>query len=179
MEVTAGRASEAVAQAVARRSIRILDAVADSGIVNRVKSIRSLLPSDLKRGGNLATAKVEIAGLKNEFYAHNNINVLADARTVADVVVDISVKPTNPIFKATEELTSDGRIVFRDIDSEYKIFNDVPAKLGDNVNATGKIQLFTELAPCPSCENVIFEFLQKYKNITVEIVHNNGIRLIP
>lgn len=170
--------SEGAAKA-SRRTVKVLDEVADAAISSRVKSIRNLLPSDLKTGGNLATANVKISGIKSDFFAHNRIDVLSDARSAADKVSDISVKPTNPIFKATEELTIDGRPIYRDIDSEFKILNDIASKLGDNFNATGNIKLFTELAPCPSCDNVINHFLERYKNITIDVIHNNGQRLIP
>lgn len=107
------------------------------------------------------------------------IDIIADARSAADAVADISLKPTNPVFQATEELTANGVPLLRDVDTEYKILNDIAAKLGNNTNITGKIRLFTELEPCPSCDNVILEFLKKYKNITIEVIHNNGTRLIP
>lgn len=169
----------AVAEAFCRKAVRVIDAILDSSIVNRVKEIRGLLPSELKSGGNLATAKVEILGLKSEFYAHSRIDVFADARSAADKVSDISLKPTNPIFEATTEVTSNGTNLFRDVDTEYKILNDIASQLGENVNIAGKIKLFTELVPCPSCDRVILEFLKKYKNITIEVIHNNGTRLIP
>lgn len=173
------RLAEGTGKVVGRRSFRVLDEIADSVLVNKVKSIRSLLPSDLKKGGNLAVADVEIPGMKNQFYAHNEIDVLADARTSADKVSDISLKSTNPKLKFSKEYTSDGRLTDRDVDSEFKILNDLASKLGDNKNASGKIRLFTELEPCSSCRNAIDEFLGMYKNITIEVIHNNKTRLIP
>lgn len=76
-------------------------------------------------------------------------------------------------------MTSDGRKAIRDYDSEYKILTDIALKLGNNVNTTGHIKLFTELEPCLSCQDIVLQFLQKYKNITIEIIHNGNIRLIP
>ena len=55
----------------------------------------------------------------------NRIDVLADARSAADSVTGISLNPANPVLKATEEFTADGRLVLRDIDSEYKVLNDI------------------------------------------------------
>lgn len=43
----------------------------------------------------------------------------------------------------------------------------------------GKIKLFTELDTCDCCNNVIAEFAAKYKNIELEVIHNNGNRIIP
>lgn len=54
---------------------------------------------------------------------------------------------------------------------------EVAQKLSVNTNATGKIRLFTERAPCSSCSNVIELFTKKYPNIDIEIIHNNGIML--
>lgn len=177
--IKGGNIADAVASAASRRSIRIINAVTEYSTMNRVKQIRGLLPSDLKRGGNLAIATVDIPGLKSEFYAHNLINVLSDARSAQNAVADISVKPTKDIFQACYAVTSDGRTAIRNKDSEFKILSDIASKLGNSVNATGNIKLFTELEPCLSCQDVVIQFLQKYKNITIEVIHNNNKRLIP
>lgn len=177
--IKGGNIADALANAASRRSIRIINAVTEFSTMNRVKQIRGLLPSDLKREGNFAIANVNIFGLKNEFYAHSGINVIADARSAQNVVSDISVKPTSHIFQASYAVTSDGRKAIRDYDSEYKILTDIASKLGNNVNTTGHIKLFTELEPCLSCQDIVLQFLQKYKNITIEIIHNGNIRLIP
>jgi hypothetical protein len=167
------------AGAFSRRFVRVLDEIADSTIVSRVKEIRGFLPSDLKRSGNFGLANIEIPGIKSELYAHSGIDVLSDARSAASNVADITLKPTNPIFKATSVPTSDGTMLFRDMDTEYKILNNIAETLGDNTSASGKIKLFTERPCCDSCNNVILEFLLKYKNITIEVIHNNGTLLRP
>lgn len=177
--IKGGNIADSVASAASRRSIRIINAVTEYSTMNRVKQIRGLLPSDLKRGGNFAIATVDIPGLKSEFYAHNLIDVLSDARSAQNAVADISVKPTKGIFQACYAVTTDGRKTIRDKDSEYKILSDIASKLGNNVNATGNIKLFTELEPCLSCQDVVIQLLQKYKNITIEVIHNNNKRLIP
>ncbi|TYQ16558.1 UNVERIFIED_CONTAM: aspartate kinase [Acetivibrio alkalicellulosi] len=179
MGITTPQMAETVAEALGRRTIKILDEIADSTIVSRVKEIRGLLPSDLKRSGNFGIAEVQIPGIKNELYAHSGIDVLEDARSAANNVSDITLKPTNPTFKATSVPTSDGTMLFRDMDTEYKILNNIAETLGDNTSVSGKIRLFTERPCCDSCSNVILEFLQKYKNITIEVVHNNGTILKP
>lgn len=66
---------------------------------------------------------------------------------------------------------SNGRLVERNIDTEYKILIEIAQKLGENVNVKGKIRLFTERKPCFSCSNVIELFLAKYRNIEIEIIH--------
>ncbi|MBC1490923.1 hypothetical protein HCI99_03710 [Listeria booriae] len=87
--------------------------------------------------------------------------------------------PKKPIFEATEAVGKDGLAYMRDSDTEYKILNDIASKLGDNVDVAGKIKLFTELDTCSSCNRIIAEFSAKFKNITVEVIHSNGERLIP
>ena len=54
---------------------------------------------------------------------------------------------------------------------------EISQKLGTNTNATGKIKLFTERAPCSSCSNVIELFSKKYSKIEVKVIHNNGVLL--
>ncbi|WP_233516744.1 deaminase domain-containing protein [Paenibacillus curdlanolyticus] len=164
---------------VGKLSTRVLDEAVDATLISRVKNIRNSLPSDLKRSGNVGLAEVEIPGLKKEFYAHSGIDVLSDARSAASAVSDISLKPTNPIFKASTDSTIDGRDLLRDIDTEYKILNDVASQLGNKFDQKGKLTLFTEKPPCASCSNVIEEFMARYKNITVEVVHNNHQRILP
>lgn len=166
-------------EAITRKKVRLLDEVEDVALSSRVKEIRGLLPSDLKRGGNFCIAKVKIQGIKSELYAHSGINVISDARSSANSVSDITLKPINPIFKASFIPISDGTMLYRDIDTEYKILNNIAEKLGDDTDISGKIRLFTERPCCDSCNNVMLEFLKKYKNILIEVVHNNGILFIP
>ena len=82
-------------------------------------------------------------------------------------------------LKATEAVGKEGESYLRNTDTEYKILNDIASRLGENTQATGKIKLFTELDTCDSCSKVIAEFTTKYKNIELEVIHNNGNRIIP
>ncbi|MCP4134556.1 MAG: hypothetical protein GY754_26515 [bacterium] len=43
-------------------------------------------------------------------------------------------------------------------------------KLGRNFDAKGKIILYTENPPCPSCQGVIQQFKQIYKNVEIKIM---------
>ncbi|GAA0404331.1 deaminase domain-containing protein [Paenibacillus motobuensis] len=162
-----------------RRTTRVLDESVDATLISRVKNIRNSLPSDLSRSGNVGLAEVDIPGLKKEFYAHSGIDVLSDARSSTSIVSDISLKPTNPTFKASTDITIDGRDLLRDIDTEYKILNDVASQLGSKFDIKGNLTLFTEKPPCASCSKVIDEFMTRYKNITIEVVHNNHQRILP
>lgn len=90
---------------------------------------------------------------------------------------DISVEPSKEekIFetlKVNENNIVDGIGAWdRSCDTEFKILNDIARKLGDNVSASGKIKLYTDLDCCPSCRSVIQQFRKKYPNIDIEIIY--------
>ncbi|MCY7768482.1 hypothetical protein MOB66_12875 [Bacillus haynesii] len=157
---------------------RQIDSVAEAHIIDRVKELRGNLTSRYKKSGNFAIAEVNVSGInKSEFYAQSSINKLKGS--LEDKVPDISLQPENPMFKATKAVGKDGESYLRDTDTEYKILNDIASRLGENTQATGKIKLFTELDTCDSCSKVIAEFAAKYRNIELEVIHNNGNRIIP
>ncbi|WP_045291824.1 deaminase domain-containing protein [Priestia sp. D3YE.R1] len=157
---------------------RQIDSVTEAHIIGRVKELRGNLTSRYKKSGNFAVAEVDVSGLsKSEFYAQSSINELKG--NLEHKVPDISLQPENPMFKATEAVGKEGESYLRNTDTEYKILNDIASKLGENTQATGKIKLFTELDTCDSCSKVIAEFAAKYKNIELEVIHNNGNRIIP
>ncbi|WEZ06982.1 deaminase domain-containing protein [Priestia flexa] len=157
---------------------RQINSVTEAHIIDRVKELRGNLTSRYKKSGNFAVAEVDVSGLsKSEFYAQSSINELKG--NLEHKVPDISLQPENPMFKATEAVGKEGESYLRNTDTEYKILNDIASRLGENTQATGKIKLFTELDTCDSCSKVIAEFAAKYKNIELEVIHNNGNRIIP
>ncbi|MGG0276945.1 deaminase domain-containing protein [Bacillus rhizoplanae] len=157
---------------------RQIDSVAEAHIIDKVKELRGNLTSRYKKSGNFAVAEVDVSGIsKSEFYAQSSINELKG--NLEDKVPGISLQPENPMFKATEAVGKEGESYLRNTDTEYKILNDIASRLGENTQATGKIKLFTELDTCDSCSKVIAEFAAKYKNIELEVIHNNGNRIIP
>ena len=157
---------------------RQIDSVTEAHIIDRVKELRGNLTSRYKKSGNFAVAEVDVSGLsKSEFYAQSSINELKG--NLEHKVPDISLQPENPMFKATEAVGKEGESYLRNTDTEYKILNDIASRLGENTQATGKIKLFTELDTCDSCSKVIAEFAAKYKNIELEVIHNDGNRIIP
>ncbi|USK69136.1 deaminase domain-containing protein [Peribacillus asahii] len=157
---------------------REIDTATEAHIIDRVKELRGNLTSRYKKSGNFAVAEVDVSGIsKSEFYAQSSINELKG--NLEDKVPDISLQPENPMFKATEAVGKEGESYLRNTDTEYKILNDIASRLGENIQATGKIKLFTELDTCDSCSKVIAEFAAKYKNIELEVIHNNGNRIIP
>jgi len=157
---------------------RQIDSVTEAHIIDRVKELRGKLSSKYKKSGNFALAEVDVNSLnKKEFYASSKIDEFKG--DLEEKVPEISLKPDEPIFKASLAPGKDGKPFMRDSDTEYKILNEIALKLGEDVNATGKIKLFTELDTCDSCSKVIAEFANKYKNIELEVIHNNGERLKP
>jgi hypothetical protein len=152
---------------------------ADAAIISRVKELRGKMPSGPKREGNFALANVNISGLsKQEFFAHSGINDLSN-QTIRANLPQISVKPTNEIFPWSAVANKNGDLVDRNIDSEYKILTEIAHSLGDNIDVTGTIKIFTERDMCASCANVIGLFKSIYKNIDLEVIHNNGTILKP
>ena len=137
-----------------------------------MKNYRGSFVDDLVKEGNVGFADVSISGLKTDWFAHSQIQILSDIKP-AGAVSNISLKPTNPTFQAY-------KIGFkRDVDTEFKILNDIAKALGDNTSASGTIKLFTELPPCSSCSSVIAQFIEKYPNIIIEVIENGSIRLVP
>lgn len=166
-------------KAAARKTVRYADETEDAAMISRIKEIRSLFPHNLKGSGNMALADVSIEGIPTELYAHSRIDKLEDAKSSADKVKDIVLKPDNPTFEAFNVPNAEGKVISRDIDSEFKILNYIADELGNNTEISGKIVLFTELDCCASCSNTIIEFLNRYKNISIDVISNSNIRLKP
>lgn len=156
-----------------RITSRALNGTLDATLINKVKGFRGSFVGDLVNEGNVAFADVNISGLKTDWFAHSRIDALSDMKP-AKAVSNISLKPTNPVFSAS---TAGG--FMRDVDTEYKILNDIAKALGNNTSAVGKIKLFTERPPCDSCAKIIQQFSNKYKNIVIEVVDNGHKLLIP
>ncbi|SHF42338.1 The BURPS668_1122 family of deaminases [Seinonella peptonophila] len=57
-------------------------------------------------------------------------------------------------------------------DSELRIFAHLANKLVNNPDATGTVRLFSERPVCVSCQGVVMQFKQMFKNIRI-IVHSN------
>ena len=92
---------------------------------------------------------------------------------------DISLKPQNPIYLATEAANINGDVYLRDSCTEYKIINDIAAQLGMNHSVIGNIKLFTEKEPCVSCQRIFEQFSKDFPNIKIDIIHNNGNMIKP
>ncbi|MEI4803430.1 deaminase domain-containing protein [Bacillus sp. FJAT-51639] len=162
----------------ARFPTRIVNPETEGHILDKVSEARGGLSNRFKETGNFAYAEVDVIGInKSEFYSHSGIH---DPAKKIPGTENFSFKPENPIFKATEAPNSNGgKPYLRDADTEYKILNDIANQLGDNVNAQGRIKLFTEKDTCSSCNGVINHFKIKYPKIEIKVVHNNGNMISP
>lgn len=65
------------------------------------------------------------------------------------------------------------RSVDRVIDSEAKLLGNVAQRLGENRQATGVINLYSERQACASCESVIQQFRERYPNIVLHFVYRD------
>ncbi|MDU1315313.1 deaminase domain-containing protein [Clostridium septicum] len=118
--------------------------------------------------GNVATADVNIPGIKKEFSAHSQIHSID---SLGADVMDFSYTPAESerIFKnyVVDEFP-------RYNDTEAKILEDIASKIKDK-NIKGEVNLFTELDTCQSCTNIILEFRATYPNIKLNIFTNNTV----
>lgn len=158
---------------------RLLDEIGDAALVSRVKELRGKLLSGQKRSLNFGHASIEgIPELsKREFFAHSKVQSLNP--TLRERVPKISTLPQSSIFPYDAVPNSRGVLIDRNVDAEFKILSEIADRLGNNINTTGKIKLFTEIDACTSCANVIGMFSAIYKNIEIELIHNSANPLKP
>ena len=157
-------------------SVRLLGDM-DEHIIKKVKDIRQMLPSKYKKSGNFAYADVSIKGAKDSYYAHSGIDTLTSNGCLPELVPDITLQPQNPYYKAINAVGKTGDSYPRISCTEYKILNEINDKVSKE--AAGKITLFTELEPCDSCKNILNLFSKDHPNIEINIIHNDGNRIIP
>ncbi|MFJ5566775.1 deaminase domain-containing protein, partial [Lysinibacillus xylanilyticus] len=154
-----------------------IDPKVDQHIFDKVAEARGQLSNKYKSGGNFAYAEVNISGVnKKDFYAHSGIQ---DAAKKIPGTEEFSFQTSNPTFKAIEAPNKAGKSFLRDVDTEYKILNDLAERIGTNYEAKGKVKLFTEKVVCDSCDQVIQQFNKKYPNIEVEVIHNSDNSISP
>ncbi|GLV67143.1 hypothetical protein Bmyc01_58120 [Bacillus mycoides] len=118
--------------------------------------------------GNVATAEVDISGIKKDFKAHSQIHS-SDSLGYAD---DFSIAPSEKDRVLTNYVDD---VHQRYNDTEAKILEDIASKIKDP-NIKGEINLFSELDCCQGCTNLIFEFREKSPNIKVNIITNNTLK---
>uniref|UniRef100_UPI001F0C1EE1 deaminase domain-containing protein n=1 Tax=Serratia microhaemolytica TaxID=2675110 RepID=UPI001F0C1EE1 len=135
----------------------------------QITDLRSGLSSKIKNSGNAAVAQIDIEGMPKTMAAHSRIS-----EENKGFIGDGGQNFTYQTLKA-----SDGRLVERNTDSEYKILDNLADLLGSNTSAKGNITILTERPACASCLGVVDQFQQKYPNIQVNVLDNNGVLLTP
>lgn len=125
----------------------------------------------------MGIAEVNINGKQTTIMAHSGINDLEVYDRLDPSIKDYFVlSPENPTFNPIV-INGDGIIdgsgaFLRDRDSEYKIFEELARQLGDDWNASGVINIFTERNPCRSCSGVMDQFQDRYPNIRIEVSYD-------
>ncbi|BFH60396.1 deaminase domain-containing protein [Paenibacillus azoreducens] len=131
----------------------------------RAQAIRDTLPNKYKNYGNVAVADVNIPGLRTEFKAHSRIH-----KENADGFSSVTGKGQHPAKSVNQKGEINGEGAFpRNNDTERKILEDIAHQLGNNKQAKGTIDLFTELPAFRSCSDIIMQFRQEYPNIKLNV----------
>lgn len=152
----------------------------DRDVAKRIRYFKARLPVDVRDRNNFAWAKADIKGLrKKEYYAHSRIQDLAKLSWRARRKISgISPKPPQETAQfETLYVDFKGNIggpnaMPRYYDTEYKIMEDIAARLSTNTAIKGDIQLYTDLIPCASCRGVMRQFLAVYTNIEIEVLYD-------
>ena len=169
-----------------RTTCRLLDETgsdADNVICQNVKKFRSGLKKQ-KKQSNVGYAQIDIEGVSKELYAFAYYDTVDEALE-RGVEIDTSRfpmawKPAESSLEAFEVANSPNQKPYlRVVCTEYKILSEIDNQIGKNAEVKGKVVLFTEKACCESCSDVIAQFLDKHPNIDIEIIHNDGVMLIP
>ena len=167
------------AEAAARKpTIRHLDRKIDGADLKRIWFWRKKLPEQFYRRNNFGWAWAEIEGLeKKEYFAHSGIQSLEGfSKAVARRLKDMSFSPPKGAARFQTLLVDwRGNLGGRDalprwFDTEFKMLEDVAARLPDT-SASGKIRLYTNLEPCPSCRGVMDQFLAVYTNVQMQVLY--------
>lgn len=157
-------------------ALRVADPETDAAALARIEVLRKKLPVQFQRRNNFAWAVARIEGLqKVEYFAHSGIQNLDDLSADAKKrVAGISLAPERGRFEArcvNQSNVVDGPDCWvRTVDTEYKILEDMAARLPDS-SAQGCLRLYTDLAPCASCWDVMKQFLAVYTNVQMQVLY--------
>ncbi|MET1256371.1 deaminase domain-containing protein [Aliikangiella maris] len=139
-------------------------------LLNRSLELRGQLTSKLKREGNFGVAQIDIDGLPSELKAHSKINFVGDKGADKGFVL---LKPQDEWAFIPKKINSSGYIddagYLRHADTEFKLLEDIAARLGNNTQASGRVNLFTERLACQSCGDVILDFRSRYPNVQLNV----------
>jgi filamentous hemagglutinin len=160
-----------VNRAFAKEAAAIRSAV-DRNFGDRIQSLRAGLPSEERRGGNVADAIVAIDGSPlSRVSAHSKI----DTPTAEQLAAGFVGVQQNRVFDTLFLPGANSlRSIPRAVDSEAKILEEVAARLGNNTSARGTMVIYSERNICTSCLGVMQQFQARYPNINITVYHNNG-----
>lgn len=176
----AAAAQEPAAAAAPDRDpeLRQIDVRKDAAALARLETIRAKLPEEFRKRNNFAWAVAKIDGVdKAEYFAHSGIQDLDKLSSdAAREIRDISPKPEPGKAKFKTLCVNQVGAVEgadcweRNVDTEFKILEDMAARIKDPA-ASGRVRLYTELYPCPSCWNVMKQFLAVYTNVQMQVLY--------
>lgn len=158
--------------------IRLIDDQRDAALVHRLEAVRETLPAEFRKRNNFAWAVAKIDGLDQaEYFAHSGIQ---DFRSLSaeetNRIATISLRPDEEAAQFKVLCVNQGGKVdgpdcwYRSVDTEFKILEDIASRLPDPA-VTGRLRLYTELYPCPSCRGVMQQFLARYTNVQMQVLY--------
>ena len=173
-----GVGAEPPPAAVAERlpEIRQIEPQRDAPALRRLESVRQRLPEKYRNRNNFAWAVAQIAGLdKVEYFAHSGIQGVGEfSGAAAKKIADISGRRKKGRFEVlcvnhNDEIEGDDCWP-RNVDTEYKILEDMAARLPDP-SVAGRLRIYTDLYPCASCRHVMAQFLAVYTNVQMQVLY--------
>lgn len=158
--------------------IRRIDDRRDAAVVRRLEAVRETLPAEFRKRNNFAWAAAEINGLDQaEYFAHSGIQDFKSlSAEETNRIAAISLRPDEDaaqfkILCVNQSGKVDGPDCwYRSVDTEFKILEDIASRLPDPA-VTGRLRLYTELYPCPSCRGVMQQFLARYTNVQMQVLY--------
>ena len=128
---------------------------------------------NIREQGNVGIADINIEGIDvKTIAAHSSIHkpnkgFVGDGKTKFDSLELPSIDRNGNLGKPYD----------RNKDAEYQLFSNIADRLGNNYQAIGKVDIYTEKPVCASCFSVAQQFKSRYQNITIKIMDGNGIVL--
>nr|WP_245251372.1 deaminase domain-containing protein [Paenibacillus turicensis] len=141
-------------------------------------NVEKVLTRKQKRGGNIGRAEIKIEGVQSEMNAFSkwqsaediNLNTIEREKFIRDNNLVFETNSRSPLETLDDSIKRPGSK-----DTEAKILEEIRKQLGSRNNAKGTIELFTEKSVCSSCQHVIFQFLEDFPNININIYYNNPL----
>ena len=156
--------------------LRLVKNSLDSDFLENMNMMKDKLPTWAKNTGNFGYSEIAIEGVDNtQFFAHSSIQTEIPSVKGSGISLKPESSPFTTLKVDSNNIINGEGAWLRDVDTEYKILSDIQSKLGDNPSVSGKIKLYTELEPCPSCQSVIEQFKEMYPNIDIEVLYSVNI----